>query len=148
MAKGIIIRPEACIHCQSCALVCSYGKFGAYALQSAAVHVCELADETFAVPLMCMHCDDPACVAVCPTGALRKNTSGTVLLDQRKCILCGLCAASCALGNIHLDRLHKRMVKCDLCGGSPKCADICPAGAIAYVELEENPLSSPSDKPA
>ena len=51
--------PKLCISVFLC-------KFAAYALQSAAVHVCELADETFAVPLMCMHCDDPACVACMP----------------------------------------------------------------------------------
>ena len=33
------------------------------------------------------------------------------------------------------------MVKCDLCGGIPKCAYICPSGTIEYKEATSTNLS-------
>jgi Fe-S-cluster-containing hydrogenase component 2 len=27
-----------------------------------------------------------------------------------------------------------KVVKCDLCGGDPQCAEACPTGAITYVD--------------
>ncbi|MCK5606278.1 4Fe-4S dicluster domain-containing protein, partial [Candidatus Pacearchaeota archaeon] len=34
----------------------------------------------------CMHCIEPSCVNVCPTGALHKTEEGPVLYDEDKCI--------------------------------------------------------------
>jgi Fe-S-cluster-containing hydrogenase component 2 len=110
---------------------------GLFSSRSSAVTVCGISGKSPAIPLMCMHCDKPECVNVCPTGALSLDTqSGTVTLVIRKCILCGKCAAACPLGNIHKDPSINIMVKCDLCGGDPQCVAICPVGAIDYLETE------------
>jgi molybdopterin-containing oxidoreductase family iron-sulfur binding subunit len=47
------------------------------------------------IPRPCMHCDDPACVKVCPVQATSKNEEGTVLVDYERCIGCRFCTVAC-----------------------------------------------------
>ncbi len=47
------------------------------------------------VPVMCQHCDKPACVDVCPTGASFKRADGIVLVDKHNCIGCRFCMMAC-----------------------------------------------------
>ena len=50
------------------------------------------------VALSCNHCDSPACVANCPTGAMRKDEeTGLVNSDPAVCIGCGTCRSACPL---------------------------------------------------
>lgn len=71
---------------------------------------------------------------VCPTSAISKAEDGSVMIDDKKCIGCKLCVSACPLGNITFSAVEKRVVKCDLCGGEPKCAKFCPSGAIEFKE--------------
>ena len=43
----------------------------------------------------CMHCGDPACVAVCPTKALKQKPDGRVTLEPALCNGCGYCSQFC-----------------------------------------------------
>ncbi len=47
------------------------------------------------LPSMCMHCDKPACVTVCPVDATFKRRDGLVLIDNERCIGCRFCMAAC-----------------------------------------------------
>ena len=50
----------------------------------------------YSVSVSCCHCENPACVRVCPTEAMHKEAeSGLVLVDVRRCIGCGYCHLSC-----------------------------------------------------
>lgn len=47
------------------------------------------------LPMMCQHCDKPACVTVCPVDATFKREDGLVLIDNERCIGCRFCMAAC-----------------------------------------------------
>ena len=47
------------------------------------------------LPLMCLHCEEPPCVDVCPTGASFKRPDGIVLVDKHICIGCRYCMMAC-----------------------------------------------------
>jgi molybdopterin-containing oxidoreductase family iron-sulfur binding subunit len=47
------------------------------------------------LPLMCVHCETPPCVDVCPTGASFRRADGIVLVDRHICIGCRYCMMAC-----------------------------------------------------
>jgi len=89
----------------------------------------------------CFHCGDPACVKVCPSGALSKTENGIVAVDQDKCIACGYCHNACPFS---IPSVGKYVNKCDMClsrtqSGNdkertsiPACVKTCPAGAMEF----------------
>lgn len=46
-------------------------------------------------PLPCLHCDNPPCTRVCPTGATYKNDEGIVAQIYPRCIGCRYCTTAC-----------------------------------------------------
>ena len=47
------------------------------------------------MPSTCQHCDQPACVTVCPVDATFKRRDGLVLIDNERCVGCRFCMAAC-----------------------------------------------------
>ena len=99
-------------------------------------------------PKSCLHCDDAPCVTVCPTGAsYKRGEDGIVLVDEDKCIGCGLCAWSCPYGAREMDQDAGVMKKCTLCvdriynedipeiDRQPACVRTCPANARHFGDL-------------
>jgi ferredoxin len=57
------------------------------------------ASRTVHFPRSCLHCETPACVTVCPTGASYKRAEdGIVLVNPETCIGCKLCSWACPYG--------------------------------------------------
>ena len=134
MGKILTISPEKCINCRSCELICSFNKTGGFNTREAAVNVIFYEEAAISVPVMCMQCEDAACMKVCPAGAISRDENGAVLPDLSKCIGCKMCISACPMGNISFSTIQRKIVKCNLCGGDPMCAKICPSGAIQFVE--------------
>lgn len=91
----------------------------------------------------CNHCENPACVANCPTGAMYKSEEGVVLHDDDICIGCETCVNSCPYQVPVLLPDQQIAGKCDSCyairkaGGNPACVDACLARALDFGDLEE-----------
>ena len=96
------------------------------------------------VALSCNHCDSPACVANCPTGAMYKDEeTGVVLHDDEMCIGCETCVSSCPYGEPVYMEAEGIVRKCDSCyllrekGESPACVAACPMRCLDFGDLEE-----------
>lgn len=93
--------------------------------------------------ISCNHCEAPACVANCPTGAMYKDENGLVLHDDNTCIGCKTCVASCPYGAPQYSEEKNLIVKCDTCaalrenGMNPVCVDACIGRAIEFGDIEE-----------
>lgn len=89
-------------------------------------------------PATCFHCDRPACVAQCPTGAMQKREDGIVFSDPELCIGCQTCAVACPFGIPTLNSGTGKIAKCDGCrdrvdlGLWPACALKCPTAALVF----------------
>jgi molybdopterin-containing oxidoreductase family iron-sulfur binding subunit len=42
-----------------------------------------------------MHCQEPPCLEVCPTGATQKREDGIVFIDADRCVGCRACMVAC-----------------------------------------------------
>ena len=65
----------------------------------------------------CAHCDDPACLKACETGAIYKEDRyGAVLVDAEKCNGCRKCYKACPYGapKFASDEPGEKMHKCDV----------------------------------
>jgi molybdopterin-containing oxidoreductase family iron-sulfur binding subunit len=51
-----------------------------------------------ALPVLCMQCDEPSCMEVCPTGATIQLDNGIVIVDKDKCMGCKYCMMGCPYG--------------------------------------------------
>jgi Fe-S-cluster-containing dehydrogenase component len=71
---------------------------------------------------------------VCPVSAITRDTEGVVHLDPSICVGCRACTIVCPYGAISM--VDGKFVKCDHCGGEPKCVEWCPTGALEYTVLQ------------
>jgi Fe-S-cluster-containing dehydrogenase component len=94
--------------------------------------------ETVHFPKSCLHCEDPPCVPVCPTGAsYKRKEDGIVLVDYDKCIGCKYCSWACPYGARELDEQQQVMKKCTLC-----------VDRIYDMSMSEAIASRPASRPA
>jgi len=114
-----------------------------------------LTDEVKESPfmVMCNHCENPACVRACPTGATFKRRDGIVAMDFHRCIGCRFCMAACPFGARSFNYRDPRpfikeidpgfptrtkgvVEKCDFCverlaeGLMPACVEASKGGLI------------------
>ena len=94
-------------------------------------------------PGQCMHCDDPPCVRVCPTGASRVTDIGLVIVDHADCIGCRYCMMACPYGARYFDEEKGVVDKCTFCihrvvaGREPACVETCPTNVRTFGDLDD-----------
>ncbi len=95
----------------------------------------------------CRHCLEPACVSVCPVGALKKTPEGPVVYDKGICMGCRYCMLGCPFGipRYEWNSVSPSVRKCVLCYENmksgrlqkPACVSACPKEATIFGTREE-----------
>jgi phenylacetyl-CoA:acceptor oxidoreductase subunit 1 len=88
-----------CVGCQTCTAACKHANATPPGVQWRKVLDLEVGEypevRRVFLPVGCMHCENPPCVAVCPSTATRKRDDGIVTIDYDICIGCAYCAVAC-----------------------------------------------------
>ena len=84
--RTLMIEASSCIGCQSCLAACKLeNDLPSGPRPIAAIQVGPVESDkgllTQHWPAPCYHCDQPACVLACPTGAMQKRADGLVFSD-------------------------------------------------------------------
>ncbi|CAD7775094.1 Putative dimethyl sulfoxide reductase iron-sulfur subunit B [Candidatus Methanoperedenaceae archaeon GB50] len=138
MKHTLLFDYEKCSGCRMCELACSFEHTGEFSPARSRIAVLSL-EHGVDMPVACLHCEDPLCMSVCPSGAISQS-DGVVSFDEELCTGCRLCMMACPVGSPTIDPVVKRAVNCDLCAGEPACVSICPFGAVEFVPATHSAL--------
>lgn len=138
--KVIAIKQENCTGCGMCELACSSIKEGEFNPELSRIHVIHDHFNGWSAPSVCLQCEDPMCMRVCPEEAISKTVTKAgdpvVTVDYNSCTGCQRCVAACPFGAIEFHK-SSRAVKCDLCNGDPQCVRFCFYDALHFIEISD-----------
>ena len=171
---GIAINLERCVGCNTCANACKMQNnipmnMLYIRVETDGVDTADGAQGTYPdlsrtyIPVACQHCENPACLKVCPVGATYKDDMGRVEIHYDKCIGCRMCMAACpytgvrsfnweepkypvdhAVGDADVPKHQKHVVeKCTFCYQRlareevPACMELCPARARHFGDFDD-----------
>ena len=165
---GLVIDLDTCVGCHACAVNCKEWNTGGHhaplpdhqpygaepdgvwfnRIHSYEAQAPGCGGRTVNFPRSCLHCEQPQCVTVCPTGASYKRAEdGIVLINTDICIGCKLCSWACPYGAREFDEDAGVMKKCTLCidriyntslpeaEREPACVATCPSRAWHFGDL-------------
>lgn len=147
-----------CTGCKTCQVVCKENhklptdnlwrrvveyQGGSWSVDAAGCYVPE-GVFGYKISLSCNHCDMPACMANCATGAISKDDdTGIVRIDEEACIGCKTCITACPYEAPTFIEDEGIVTKCDMCFGEisegriPFCVASCPMRALDWGEKDE-----------
>ena len=166
---ALVIDLNVCVGCQACVTSCKqwntsgaaghlsdlepYGEapMGVFFNRVQTYEVGQFPQtQTVHFPKSCLHCEEPPCVPVCPTGAsYKRKEDGIVLVDSDKCIGCKYCSWACPYGAREYDEDRGVMTKCTLCVDRiydeqipvaqrrPACVNACPTNARLFGDVHD-----------
>lgn len=143
----MVLDLRKCIGCQACTSVCKIENnvpLGQYRTFVTETEMGSFPDVRKGfLPQLCNHCDDPACVPVCPTGATFKREDGIVVVDNEVCWGCGYCISACPYDKRYFNKETKTADKCNFCAGRvdkgllPACVETCIGGARVFGDIND-----------
>ncbi len=165
---GILFDADKCIACQACFVACKEENQVDPGMQWVRIERREDPKARIITYFRasCQHCDEPACLKVCPAKAISKGRFGEVAVDQSKCIGCKACLAACPYGAPQFNDAKKtsyfggkaplavrelepwqkhvpgKAEHCTLCpqrlgeGRLPACVENCSTGALTLIDYD------------
>src|SRR5262245_3689610 len=154
----LVLDLDRCTRCDQCVKACADAHNGITRLIRDGLRF-----DRFLVATSCRQCRDPLCMVGCPVGAIRRQSSLEVIIEDW-CIGCGLCANNCPYGNINLHeftpdgpvreelrilaagqeqakkaQITRKATSCNLCRdqAEPSCVYACPHDAAHRVNPAE-----------
>jgi tetrathionate reductase subunit B len=169
---AMVIDLNRCVGCHSCSVACKAewnvpAESGRSWLRRLGPDETPYGISYTFYPGHCNHCNEPACVPVCPVEKVsarfenklngereilniaatwKDPFNGTVQIDKKRCIGCGACVDACPYGARYINpNLGKKGVadKCSFCverlakGLSPACVQTCLGGARFFGDLND-----------
>lgn len=149
--RSILFDATQCIGCRHCVQACKdwndHDRTSLYTLSSTNWITIEPPVLEGLSPLWarnsCMHCEFPACAAVCPVEAITRYEEGPVVIDPQACIGCEYCIHACPWEVISKNDITHKASKCTLCSDrisedkQPFCVQACPTEALDFGLTEQ-----------
>lgn len=138
---GFLINISKCVGCKTCQFAC---KNENNLLDHTRRQVLKIHSEhnTFeSLSIACNHCENPACMHICPNHCFIKKRNGIVIFDPTNCNSCKKCVSACPFGAIYVHPQTNKVDKCDLCSERlkkdllPACVSTCVTGAIQLIDI-------------
>jgi CRP-like cAMP-binding protein/ferredoxin/succinate dehydrogenase/fumarate reductase-like Fe-S protein len=155
----LVLDLDRCTRCDQCVTACADAHGGVTRLIRDGLRM-----DRYLIATSCRHCRDPLCMVGCPVGAIRRQNSLEVIIEDW-CIGCGLCATNCPYGNINLQefmvegaagdelvalgagqegakkkaQVVRKATSCNLCNDypEPSCVYACPHDAAHRVNAAD-----------
>lgn len=161
MRKAFFFDQTRCIGCNSCTVACKdyYNTNpGPVRWRKHQTHEDLNSSGVFySLVMACNHCEQPACIPVCPVEAITKRADGIVVVNRDKCQEMGFCLEACPFAepgiadnrqepnrkNTWVAEIDHPMQKCNMCvelqdkGEKTVCERSCPARAIEVGDFDE-----------
>ncbi len=118
-AGGFVLDLGRCVGCGACVLACRLEN--GWSSENPWRRVLPLnlrrrpGGPTYFLSVACHHCEQPACVAACPSRAYEKRADGVVIHHEARCVGCRYCEMACPFGAPRYDASAGVMTKCDFC---------------------------------
>ncbi len=160
--KVIYLDAKKCIGCGNCYVACETNEKidpgSSFGRGSSLKNILKVINGKINADNICEQCTDAPCIKKCPKKLLViKNNIVYFNIDEDKdlevqmneiyksCNECENkdCIEACEFGNMVLvdaiinDEKMSFPVKCNQCDGFPICVEVCPTGALKYVDINE-----------
>ena len=167
-----VIDLRRCDGCKYCTEACQSTHYLPKEMEWIKVYEVEAENgNQFFMPRICMQCENPPCLKVCPVEATFKNSEGVILVNQDRCIGCRLCMAACPyearyfnfrqppqppegfaqpMPEFPVPQRRGTVGKCVLCvhyvkeGRLPACVEACRMDAIYIADLNTRVMTNRS----